>query len=130
MRAPWRRATAASSATGHSSPVTFDAPVTTTRRGPEGQRRSASSRAGTVAAGQAMGGEGGGVGGVAGAGRGVAGEGAAGPADGAGGLLGGEGGDLVRERAPGRQLVNSVADLLQAGGAGGVVEVGVTDPVA
>src|ERR1039457_2203792 len=44
-RAPCRRATAASSPIGHSSPVTFDAPVSTTRRGPLGAlARAVSSR--------------------------------------------------------------------------------------
>ena len=36
IRAPRRRATAASSATGHNSPVTFDAPVITSSAGPGG----------------------------------------------------------------------------------------------
>src|SRR4051794_12907497 len=47
-RAPYRWATAASSRTGHSSPVTLDAPVSTTSRGPAGAAASAVSRATTA----------------------------------------------------------------------------------
>ncbi|OSY49415.1 hypothetical protein BG846_04974 [Streptomyces fradiae ATCC 10745 = DSM 40063] len=52
IRAPWACAAAASSRTGHSSPVTFDAPVTHTSAGPYGSRcTSARSSASTAAAG-------------------------------------------------------------------------------
>ncbi len=54
-RAPCAFATAAISATGKSSPVTFDAPVTQTSRGPSGAARSASATAVTAAAGDAGG---------------------------------------------------------------------------
>ncbi len=48
-RAPCRRATSATRATGHTSPVTLDAPVTTTSRGPTGQARSARSSSASAA---------------------------------------------------------------------------------